>query len=140
MKKLLLIIPAIGILFLCSFVDPSEVNVYSGTLSGSGRFNGYTILFYVNDSSHLSRDQNGILINTDRYSVSGRGMINNAEFDIVFPSNSSINIMDSNIGTGYNLMVNVSPSHFALPIWVLYITVLSSVIILIYIILRGIMQ
>lgn len=104
-------------LFLCSWVDPATVNVYSGTLRGSGLYNGFQIQYYVNDSSHLGLSSAGYLVSTDRYTVSGRGLINSYEFPIRFDPDSGFQMQDGTTWVSYNLEPLSVPSHFPFPVW-----------------------
>lgn len=123
-------------LMLMSFVDPFSENTYSGTLSGSGLYNGYQITYYVNDSTHLVLSENGSLVSSDRYTISGRGKINNYEFPIRWDSDSGFQMFDNNTWISYDLFPVTVPAHFPFPVWIGYLGFMLLFLLLVIFTLR----
>ena len=135
---LILLLSFVIVLMLCSWVDPMSQNTYYGTLRGSGQYNGFRVEYYVNDTSHLVVSSSGSLISTDRYTVSGRGRINNFEFPIRFDPDSGFQMDLGNYNwVSYELIPDLTPSHFPFPVWLGFLGFLLLVLVVILLIVKG---
>lgn len=80
---------ALIICALCSWVNPITVNVYDGTLRGSGALNGALCQYYIT-SYNVGVSSSGELINIGDTVVHGRVLIGSAEYDYrIFTNNES---------------------------------------------------
>ena len=126
MRRLLFIFPIIT-LFLCSWVDPTTVDTYSGYCRYV--YSQYDVVYltgeleyYLMDYVPLGLSDDGSLLNVSPNTLKGIALIDGDEYPIQFSSNGGLQIqqtyytnnIERTTWVQYDLYPDVVPSSFSL--------------------------
>lgn len=150
MKKLILLLPFL-FLFLCSFVDPHTVDVYSGNIKFVSSEYSVTQLsgsieYYLDDYTYVGLSSGGHLFNSSGTAVYGTGIVNGTEYNIRMQARSGFEIEQSyihnnytrSVWVSYNLTPDVIPSSWDVVQLAPLFLVIISLIAVCFIIFKGI--
>ena len=132
----------LSLFFICSWVDPSTVDVYDGFIifdssTQSVTELGGSIQFYLSQDIDFGLTDSGTVFNSTSGSVSGRALINGIEYPIQFTSFGGFQIQQTyfqnntqrNVWVNYNLYMDRLPTSFNLsefaPVLILFLLFIS---------------
>lgn len=152
MKRLLLLFLTVIVLFLCSWVNPDTVDVYTGYAymvpSDLPVLNlGGNIKYYLSSYEGFGLSDDGYLINAGSSQRSGYLIApNGGEYQCRFSVNNGLQIYQNYTTSGYerwawvdyNLVPDLVPAAFTLPEFAMVlVTILVFILLSILIISRG---
>lgn len=152
MKRTVALISCILTVFmLCSWVDPSTVDVYSAQITYSDS-SGYpvsnlsgSIQFYLDDYRLLGYDSSGYLYNPTPDYKNGLALISGNTYTCRMAPNGGFQIQQSyydtyqrNVWVNYNLQSEIIPAGLTLPEYgIIFIVILLVILVVINICMRG---
>lgn len=121
------------ILYLCSWVDPVQVNTYSGTIVGGGIINGSYISYYVTNTYYLGYDTTGYMFNNGDTVIHGSCLLpNGIECDLrLFPGEEP-EINYSGTWISIRILPETTPAKYPLPVYILFFVCAVVIIILVF--------
>lgn len=151
-NTILIILCMLSILMLCSWVDPSSVDVYSGTISINNT-TGYTVAnlsgsveFYLDNYRQLGYDSSGYVYNPTPDYYNGLALISGNQYPCRMAPNAGFQIQQVSVSTGYdrnvwvdyNLSVTELPTGFSVPEFsIIFIAISCFLLIAINLLSKG---
>lgn len=151
MKKIILLIPFL-FLFLCSFVDPSTIDVYEGNIQFvSSEYNvtrlSGDITYYLDGYNVVGLSSGGHLFNASDDVLNGTAIIGGNEYNIRLQARSGLEIEQTytfnnytrSTWVQYNLTPDIIPSQFQAPDITIMLLFVVVFILVAFLVMRGIL-
>lgn len=120
-------------LTLCSWVDTSIVNVYTGYISGAGSLSGQPCEYYIDNTYNIGLENTGSIFNNGSSTIHGKIRVNGIEYDMaIYPGATPTIHYSNNTWIDVDIRPDVVPAKFP---YILYVTFLLACILVIVLIL-----